>query len=656
MSATPFPHLFSPIDVGGYALRSRIVCTGHATAFHSQGLFTDRHLHYYEARARGGAGMIITEAVGVDPTSILPLSLHHDAIVPMLGKIAAAVHGHDVPILAQLSHAGRRVSNPVGAPESVAVAPSAIPSPGVDFGQMMPHELSTEEVEGLVQAFGAAAARVRKAGMDGVEVSIAFGNLIPQFLSEDSNRRTDRYGGTPERRLTFAYEVIDEVRRSLGSDLLLGVRFTEDFLEYGLDLEDLRRIAPALAATGKLDYVSVAAGTNYGHKSATHIIPSHYLRPAQFDGLAHEVKNLVGVPVIGVGRINSPSLAEELLAEGRMDLVGMARELIADPDLPNKARSGRVGDIRPCVACNQSCKGHQERGVPITCIYNPVSGRESDRAELASASSAKRVVVVGGGPAGMEAARVAAERGHTVTLFEKSDRLGGQINIAAAAPNRQEFGEISLFLEGQLARLGVEIRRGVKATADMVTAESPDAVVVATGSTPFRPAIPGADGGTVVTDREVFEAAAAIGERVVVIDTQGLRQACDVANHLALEGRIVEVITGLPYIGHGVQAGIRLHLHEELLGRGVVISPFTGVRKITEWTVETYNTVYTDLATERVIEGVDTVVLASGGRADDSLYRALQGKVGELYTVGDCLQPRDVEAAVYEGHKAGRAL
>ena len=256
----------------------------------------------------------------------------------------------------------------------------------------------------------------------------------------------------------------------------------------------------------------------------------------------------------------------------------------------------------------------------------------------------------------MEAARVAAERGHTVTLFEKSDRLGGQINIAAAAPNRQEFGEISLFLEGQLARLGVEIRRGVKATADMVTAESPDAVVVATGSTPFRPAIPGADGGNVVTDREVFEAAAAIGERVVVIDTQGLRQACDVANHLALEGRIVEVITGLPYIGHGVQAGIRLHLHEELLGRGVVISRFTGVRKITEWTVETYNTVYTDLATERVIEGVDTVVLASGGRADDSLNRALQGKVGELYTVGDCLQPRDVEAAVYEGHKAGRAL
>ena len=430
--ATPFPHLFSPIDVGGYTLRNRIVCTGHATAFHSQGLFTDRHLHFYQARARGGADMIITEAVGVDPTSILSLSLHHDAIVPMLREIAAAVHRHDVPILAQLSHAGRRVSTPVGA--SVAVAPSAIPSPGVDFGQVMPHELSTEEVEGLVQAFGAAAARVRKTGMDGVEVSIAFGNLIPQFLSEDSNLRTDRYGGTPERRLTFAHEVIDEVRRSLGNNLLLGVRLTEDFLEYGLALEDLRRIAPALESSGKLDYISVAAGTNYGHKSATHIIPSHYFRPGQFAGLAQEIKDLVHVPVIGVGRINSPSLAEELLAEGRMDLVGMARELIADPDLPNKARSGRVGDIRPCIGCNQSCKGHQERDVPITCIYNPVSGNERDWADLDPASIAKRVVVVGGEPAGMEAARVAAERGHTVTLFERSDRLGGQINIAAAAP------------------------------------------------------------------------------------------------------------------------------------------------------------------------------------------------------------------------------
>ncbi len=653
---TRFPNLFSPIQIGKHTLENRIVCTGHATAFHSGGLFTERHLHYYKEKARGGAGMIITEATGVDPTSAVPIGLHHDGSISIMRRIAAAVHEQPARILVQITHAGRRLPYPTGVLEAVAVAPSAIPAPGVDFGQMMPHELSTQEVAGLVEAFGDAASRTREAGMDGVEVSVAFGNLIPQFLSEASNRRTDRYGGALEQRMTFAYEAIDEVRHRLGDGLILGARFTEDYLAYGLDINDLMQIVPLLAGTGKLDYVSIAAGTNYEKKSATHIIPSHYFKPGQFAGLSHRLKQLVTVPVIGVGRINSPALAEQVLTEGRMDLVGMARELIADPHLPNKAREDRVEEIRTCLACNQSCKGHQERGIPITCIYNPVAGREGRWAGLPRTAASKKVVVVGAGPAGMEAARVAAERGHSVTVLEKSASLGGQVNQAMTAPHRENFGEMTSFLEGQLRRLKVDIRTGVEATVDIVEVEHPDAVIVATGSVPFRPAIEGADGGNVVTDRDVLDGTASTGDKVVVIDTQGLRQACDVANHLAIQGKAVEVVTGLPFVGQGVQAGVWRDLYEELLRRGVMMSPFTGVWRITESTVETYNTIYTDTSTVRVIEGVDTVVLAAGGQADDLLYRSLEGRIDELYAVGDCLQPRDVEAAVYEGHKAGRTV
>ena len=654
--ATEFPNLFSPIRVGKYTLRNRIVCTGHATVFEERGLFSERHLYYYRESARGGVGMIVTEAASVHPSGGSSLGIHDDAIIPMLKRIGESVHEFGVRILVQATHAGRRIPSPSGILETVAVAPSAIPPPSLHFGQMMPHELTILEVEELVSAFAQAAGRIREAGLDGIELSIAFGNLIPQFLSEASNRRTDKYGGSFEKRMTFLYEITREVRAMLGPDLILGARFTDDILDYGIDLADLKQILPLLESTGLFDYFSVSAGTNYDLDSAAHIIPSHYFQPGQFAGLAAEIKDSVMLPVIGAGRINSPELAERLVSKGAMDLVGMARELIADPYLPKKAWEGRVSEIRPCIACNQSCKGHQAVGLPITCIYNPTAGREQAWGDLEPAGTKKFVAIIGGGPAGMEAARVAALRGHHVTLFERSDKLGGQVNVACLAPGRQEFGGIARFLEGELERLGIGVRLNTEANVDVVLAEHPDCVIIATGSTPFLPPIPGAEGGNFTTAREVMEGRASTGQRIVVIDTQGLHAGCDVANFLAERGKDVELVTGMPYVGQNIQAGVWRHLYQELLRKGVRLSPLTGVAEIGESTVSTFHTVHRDESTERVIEGVDTVVFASGGQADDNMLKALSGKVKELYAVGDCSQPRDVEAAVYDGHKVGRLV
>lgn len=649
-----YPNLFSPIQVGRMTIANRIVCTGHATVFEQRGRFTERHLHFYRERARGGVGMIISEAASVHPTGVAPLHLFTDDVIPMLSRIASAVHEFDVPILVQATHAGRRAPSPGGVLEQISVAPSAIPAPSLHFGQMMPHEMSTAEVEELVFAFGEAARRVRASGADGVELSIAFGNIIPQFLAEASNKRNDKYGGSFEKRLTFAYEIIAASRRQLGDDLILGIRVTEDYLDYGLSMADLKRIVPLLEATGSLDYVSVSAGTNYDLDSAANIIPSHYYKPGEFAGLAAEMKTVSKLAVVGAGRMNSPALSERMIAEGQMDMVGMARELIADAHYPRKAREGLLEDIRPCVACNQSCKGHQAVGLPITCIYNPASGREGQWGDFAPAASPKRVLVVGGGPAGMEAARVAAERGHQVVLVERSDRLGGQINVAASAPGRMEFGEIARYMAGQLRRLKVEVRLNTEVTSDLVRSEASDAVVIATGSFPHVPQIPGAEGGNVLTARQVLETDVMVGDRVVIIDTQGMRLGCDVANYLSKQGKDVEIITGMPYVGENIQAGVWRHLYEELLRQGVRMSPMTGVSAIGESTVSTFNAVFTDAT--GVIEGVDTVVFASGGVANDQLFRTLQGSVADLHAIGDCLQPRTVEAAVYEGHKIGREL
>jgi thioredoxin reductase len=453
--------------------------------------------------------------------------------------------------------------------------------------------------------------------------------------------------------MTFLYEVVDAVRDALGPELLFGVRFYDDHEDYSLRLADYREVAQLLEAHGKVDYFNMWQGIVPSPRSGRTHWPSHHYAPGAFAGLPRGLKEVVSLPVVGTGRIDSPALAERFIAEGTADMVGMVRALIADAHFPNKARDGRSGDIRTCIACTQSCVGHIYLGLGVGCIYNPVTGREGEWAQLPGADARRRIVVVGGGPAGMEAARVAAERGHEVVLFERARRLGGQLDLIMRTPARGNFEEIILWFERQLAKLGVDVRRGVDADVDTVLGESPDAVVVATGSTAFRPDVIGADARHVLSAREVIAGNASVGERVLVVDTQGRAEGPTVAEHLADMGRRVEVVTGLAYVGCEMPAPA-WHVHmERLLEKGVELTPFTGIWEIEERSVEAYNVISWQ---PRTIEDVDTVVFACGGTADDGLYHALADRVADLHAVGDCYQARDLEVAVVDGHRVARRL
>ncbi|MCH8088101.1 MAG: FAD-dependent oxidoreductase [Chloroflexi bacterium] len=651
-----FPLLFSPIRVGNLTLKNRIVNTAHGTGFTKDHLFTDQHLHYYLSRAKGGVAMIITENASVHPTSNVgsqdTLWGFDPRIVASYRKLSEAVHRCDCHILVQLSHQGRQSGSVEGTPRW---APSPIPSPESSYGPPeVPHEMDPEEIAELVEAFAGSAALAREGGMDGVELHGGHGNLIHQFFSPLSNQRSDRYGGSVENRARFALEIIDAVRRAVGDDMVVGMRISADeFRPGGLDLAQMQETSRLLTAAGRLDYLNVSNSTYSDLGSMANHIPSMYLPPAAFSHLWAGIKEAVDVPVLGIGRINSPHLAEEVLAQGKADLIGMVRELIADPKLPNKARDGRADDIRPCIACLESCLGRRTKGKFITCIHHPETGREEEWAGMPRPSHIKTVAVIGGGPAGLEAARVAANRGHQVTLYERSDHLGGQIPAVAAAPKRDAFSGITVFSEAQVRKLGVDVRLGIEVTPQMVLELDADAVVLALGSEPVVPMEPLDSGPTLTTAQDVLMDEADVGDSVMVVDTQGLHPGCDVAEFLLDRGKRVQLVTYAPYAGANIEALTWRLLYQRLLTKGLETSPFTAVSRLGEGTVVVRCTITGE---ERVVEGIDTVVFADSRRANDGLLRALKGKVKNLYAVGDCLAPRGVEQAIYEANKAAKGI
>lgn len=651
MSHPEFPHLLSPFTIGRVRVRNRTLSTAHGTGMATDGRISDRLIEYHCARARGGIGLIILEATAVDhsPLSAKTKGAHlrsTDAIIPGYRRMADALHPEGAMVFTMLSHSGR--NSAMGADGDPPVAPSPLP---MDRTRDIPHELGTDEITAIVQAFAAAAVRARDGGLDGVELSFTHGNLVQAFLSPASNKRTDDYGGSEENRLRFAREVLEATRAAVGANFTLGIRFSAtELIADGYGLEDGVRYAPLLVEWGRLDFIDVSAGTNASMWSR----PIHYptiSSPQQpLVMYARAIKQAVEVPVFCVGKIADPHEAEAILRGGSADMVGMTRAHIAEPAIVRKILDGRMADIRRCIHGNEACFSRQQRVGDITCVYNPRSGREYQWSRLAPVATPKSVLIVGGGPAGLEAARVAAKRGHDVVLHERARQLGGQLRLLARTPYRQDYLQIAEWLERQARRAGTLVRLESEVTADAVLDAAPDVVLIATGASDARPDLPGADLCHVFTGREVL-AGANLGKRVVLCDWDGRHMGMSVAEALASRGHAVEIVTGAFYVGMDADLLTWRPAYDRLLSLGVAMSPMHEVVEINDGGVIVQRT-----NGDRRMVSADSVVLCSKGRADLGVYHALRGKVPELHAIGDCWAPRQLEQAIFEGARIARGI
>ena len=647
----PFPHLFSPLTLRGVTLRNRIVSTAHGTYMASGGLANDRIGAYHEARARGGAGLIICEAASVHGTAIGAgryAAAHTDACIEPWRRVVERIRAHGAAAFGQLYHPGR--GDIAGSSDdgtvAVAYAPSALPC---ERNLVIPRAMSRGLVREVVDAYGDAAARMREAGFQGIEVMAHHGHLVSQFLNPRINRRGDEYGGSERARFRFLHEVLEAVRARLDDEMPLGVRVCADEMdEVGLRADEALAVCRAIEGTGLADYLSINLGSTSSFRGGVHVVAPMALPPGYIAPYARAIRSVVDLPVIATGRISEPRIAERILAEGVADLCGMTRAQICDPDLAAKAREGRADTIRVCIACNQACIGHGAKGTAISCIQYPESGREQAFLPRPRTARRLRVFVAGGGPAGLKAAAVAAECGHEVTLYEAGEELGGQALVGARFPGRGELRRMATNLAGEARRAGAEVLTGAALTPVLVRERAPDVLIIATGAKD-RPPAAGLE-GDVATVWQVALDEAEPGRRVVVADRRLDWGALGAAEKLARTGREVRlaVIGDVP--GQNVPAGVRSHALGEIDSLGVEALPHLSLNGFEGDTARFRHTL-----SARTVEltGVDTLVLAEGPVSDTSLEDGLANYPGIVRHAGDCLSPRSAEEAVLEGLRAG---
>lgn len=633
---------------------NRIHFAAHLTNFGENQKISERHIYYYMERAKGGCGLITTEELTVHHTDHAYDKLvdaFEPDVVPGFQTLTRTIHQYETKIFAQLNHNGMQGDG------TISRLPVWGPSTGSDplFRETC-KEMEIEDILECTGYFVRSAIHAQEGGFDGIELQLGHSSLIRQFLSPATNFREDDYGGNFENRLRFCLEVIDAVRKAVGPNYPLGVRLNADEMHPrgGLTLEDAKSIAVVLEKTGQLDFMDLSLGTFYNLflvDGSMHI-PLAYTVP-----LASAIRSVIDLPVFCTNRINDPHLAEKILGDGHADMIGMVRALICDPELPNKAREGRSDDIRHCIACNQGCMGRVGLGLSLGCIHNPAVGLEKRLGigTIQSCDRPKKVVVVGAGPAGLEAARVAALRKHRVILFEKNEGLGGQNIIAGKPAGRQEITGVTRWLINQIEKLDIDVRMGAMADAEMVLRESPDAVVVATGSTPKEKPFPGEYGAPdVVTTPQILNGEVEGGQKVLLIDLDGHHQATGTAEFLADHGKEVHIITSSLYVGDQLGPLQDLFLtRQRLAKKGVTFTPDIAVLEIQGTLVKGLN-VYSNETME--FQGYDTVVLAAGNVSMDRLYFDLKGKIPELYRIGDCVAPRKTDIAIVEGHRVGRLI
>jgi len=652
-----FTHLFTPHQIRELEIGNRIYSTGHQTIMAENGAPGERMAAYHEARARGGAGLIIMESsrpYSDDVSDAYYIDSSTDACIPGYKMVADAVHKHGCRIFAQVNHGGR-IAYMLDGMRQVPHGPSLVPDHRF---HCMPRVMSTEYVQTLVRAFAQASRRMIEAGLDGVELVASHGMLMAQFLNPLTNFRNDQYGGTEENRFRFISECISETRKLIGSNKIIGLRISADEHEPdGIDAPAWLQICKRMNEETELDFIDVTVGSMMGPGGSIHVVPPMQIEHAYTAPQAEQIKAVMDKTIMVAGRINQPQLAEKILAAGQAHMCGMTRAMISDPEMPNKARAGNLDDIRACIGCNQACIGHYHMGVPISCIQNPLSGRELILGNLSRTETARKVLVVGGGPAGMKAASVAAERGHNVTLCERSSRLGGQALLAQLLPGRSEFGQIIENLSHEMDLAGVNIQLNTAVTKGYVENSDFEVVIIATGATPFRP-----DKDLTMEISEDIQAVEAwqilrdevkTGSNVVIADWQCDWVGVGLAEKLARDGCSVRLCINGETLAQNLQMYLRTYWAGVLHKLGVQVIPYARLAGADGDIVYFYH----NGSGEAILcEGTDTLVLAQGHKSETSLEQALRGMDIDTRLVGDCLSPRSAEEAVFEGYMAARSL
>jgi 2,4-dienoyl-CoA reductase-like NADH-dependent reductase (Old Yellow Enzyme family)/thioredoxin reductase len=638
MSYTKF---LSPGKIGTLELKNRSVFPAMGTSYsNADGTIPQKTIDYHVRRAMGGCAMNIVEIASVHPTTFAPgnIGIFDDRFIPGLTKLASGIKEAGGKACIQLWHGGRQTAPAEGPPW----APSEIPCPMIG---LMPHAMTTDEIKEIVSSYGDAAVRAKKAGFDAVEIHGAHGYLIDCFLNSYSNNRTDEYGGSLENRVRFGCEVVKDVRSKTGKDFTVLMRIDgSENVPGGIVIEDAVKAAKLFEAAG-VDALNVSQGC---YSVLPYTVPPYYYPIGLNVFNASQIKKNVNIPILVAGRITTPELAEEILEAGKADFICLGRVQLADPDFVKKTMEDRVDEIVKCVACDQGCVERAFSGAGVSCVFNPATGNEAEIV-IKPSDKKKKILVIGGGPAGLEAARVASERGHEVILFEKTARLGGQYLLAGFAPHKNLFTDAAIHMGYRAQKAGVKVKLYTEATPERIKALNPDAVIVATGSEPAIPPIPGVDGANVFEARSVISTITYVAAENVIIIGGGL-VGLEAAEILTEQGKTVSIVEMLDEIGKEMEMYIKPYYAQYLAEHGIQTYVDSKCLEIGE------NFVLIDKDGEKVKLECGAVIMATGSKSNTGAADMVKALGYEYYVIGDASKPAKVLESIWAGNEIGRTI